>query len=276
MAGSHLSYMSFLTLMFALVLSGCVTTGGPVEVQEREYGTVKKVGDKKVIEKLQCMENSGIKLAIGKVRCKAAACRKPPKSQGGLFALLQLAGVPNFEGIGDGLKDMILSALQQTGCFRVLDRESLEEIQQELALFGGKKQADLKAADYIVSASITSINYSRKSGTLGGGRIPFLGAISTTKEKATLVMDVRLISVETGEVAFSKTYKAESGKTSYGIAGLGAGGEVGFGGALSGLSGTAMEEVARDIIVRASYDIAKFLAPDKVTVTSSTVKSKLF
>ena len=89
-------------------------------------------------------------------------------------------------------------------------------------------------------------------------------------------MDVRLISVETGEVVYSKTYKAESGKTSYGIAGLGAGGEVGFGGALSGLSGTAMEEVARDIIVRASYDIAKFLAPDKVTVTSSTVKSKLF
>ncbi|MBX6423014.1 hypothetical protein [Thermosulfurimonas sp. F29] len=43
---------------------------------------------------------------------------------------------------------------------------------------------------------------------------------------------------------------------------------MGFGGALSGLSGTAMEEVARDVIIRASYDIARFLAPEKVRITT--------
>jgi len=76
-----------------------------------------------------------------------------------------------------------------------------------------------------------------------------------------MAVDVQLVSAKTGEIVSSKTYTAKSGKTSYGLGGFGAGGGIGFGGTLSGLSGTAMEEVARDIIVRASYDIARQLAP---------------
>lgn len=259
-------------LILASIFFAACASQGPTTVSERQYATAKKVGGKKVVEKLTCTENSGVKVVVGKVRCKAAACRGRIPERGGLFALLQLAGVPSFEGIGDGLKDMMLTALRNTGCFRVFDRESMEEIQEELRLAGADAKTKFEAADYIISASITSINYTRKSGSLGGGLIPIVGVISTTKEKAQLAMDVRLISVKTGEVVFSKTYQAESGKTSYGVGGFGAAAGVGFGGALSGLSGTAMEEVARDIIIRATYDIAKFLAPDKVQVVTMSVK----
>ena len=257
-------------LILLVVMVGCATRG-PVEVEEREYGAVVKSGEGKFLEKVRCREKSDIKVTVGKIRCKAAACQGPPAGKSGLFALLRLAGVPSFEGIGDGLQDMFYSALRSVGCFKVLDREALEELRREMALAG--KELRLASADYIVMGTITSINYTRKSGSLGGGFIPLVGAISRTKEKAELAMDVRLISVKDGEVVFSRTYKAVSGKTSYGIAGAGVGGGVGFGGALSGLSGTAMEEVARDIIIRATYDIVKEIIPrDQLVITRIAVK----
>jgi|Deesub1362A_J573_1020465.scaffolds.fasta_scaffold00077_103 curli biogenesis system outer membrane secretion channel CsgG len=247
-----------------LIFSGCVTTQGPTVVKEREKGAV-VTSSKGVVERVRCETASSPKISIGKVSCKAAACRSSGPKPGGLLALLQLAGVPNFEGIGDGLQDMFTGALQDTGCFRVFDREAMEALQRELAMSG--KQSSLESADYLVMGAVTSINFESKRRSFGGGYIPLLGAISSTKQKATLGMDVRVVKVETGEVVFSKTYSAESGKTSYGIAGFGAGGGVGFGGSVSGLSGTAMEEVARDIVVRATYDIVKALMPANVVKT---------
>lgn len=253
------------SLVLLLILSGCVTTQGPTVVKEREKGAA-VAGSKGTMERVRCESTSNPKISIGKVSCKAAACRSGGPARGsGLFALLQLAGVPSFEGIGGGLQDMFTGALQETGCFRVFDREAMEAVQRELALSG--KEVSLEAADYLVMASVTSINFENKSGSLGGGFIPILGAISSTKQKATLGMDVRVVKVETGEVVFSRTYSAESGKTSYGIGGFGAGSGVGFGGSVSGLSGTAMEEVARDIVVRATYDIVRVLMPADVVKT---------
>ena len=100
--------------------------------------------------------------------CKAAGCKARGASQkSGLFALLQLAGVPSFEGIGDGLKDMFMSSLQRVLCFKVLDREAMAEIQRELEIAGVTTNAKMESADYIVMASITSVDFQRNSGSLG-------------------------------------------------------------------------------------------------------------
>lgn len=253
-----------IVLALLLIPFGCVTTKGPTVVEEREHGAA-VAGSKGTMERVSCERSSATKISIGEVSCKAAACRSAGPGQGGLFALLQLAGQPSFEGIGSGLQDMFTGALQETGCFRVFDREAMEAVRRELALSG--KEASFEAADYLIMGSVTSINFENKSGSVGGGFIPIVGAISTTKQKATLGMDVRLVRVETGEVIYSRTYSAESGKTSYGVAGFGAGGGVGFGGSLSGLSGTAMEEVARDVVVRATYDIIRTLVPPDAVKT---------
>ena len=242
-----------MTVAFA---SGCATVSGPTTVSERQTGVAVKNGKQKMVQKLTCTQRSNIRVAVGEVTCKAAACKQTgPKGSSGLFQLLQLAGVPSFEGIGSGLQDMFTTALQQTNCFRILSKEAMKNMQE----FGISVKN--QKPDYIVVAAVTSINFKRSSGSLGGGYIPIIGAISRTKQEASMAMDVQLIDTRTGEVVFSKTYTAKSGKTSYGLGGFGAAGGVGFGGGLSGLSGTAMEEVARDIIVRASYDIARQLAP---------------
>lgn len=232
-----------------------------------------KVEERQVVSMVKYDVPSNIKLTVGNVRCTAAGCQQSGANVSpGLFQLLQLAGVPNFEGIGNGLRDMFNTALNQTGCFKIFDREALEAIRQELALAGKTMKAE--SADYIVLANVTSINFERKGGNLGLGIIPILSAISVTKQTAQLAMDVRLVKVETGEVVFTKTYTAEAGKTSYGFGGAGYASGVGFGGTLSGLSGTAMEEVARDIIMRASFDIAKFLVPDRVKEVKVEVPKK--
>ena len=239
----------------AAFLGGCATTGGPTVVSERQAGVAVKSGNQKMVEKLTCTQHSNIKVAVGDVTCKAAACKQTGSKTSGLFQLFQLAGVPSFEGIGEGLQDMFTTALQQTNCFRILSKEAMKNMQE----FGIKVKN--QKPDYIVTAAVTSINFKRSGGSLGGGYIPIIGAISQTKQDASMAMDVQLINTHTGEVIFTKTYTAKSGKTSYGVGGFGAGNGIGFGGSLSGLSGTAMEEVARDIIIRASYDIAKRLAP---------------
>lgn len=245
-----------LLLATPLVLSGCSTTSGPATVKTDQAGVAVESGSQKYIKVLKCTQNSNIRVAIGSITCKAAACKQSgAKEHSGLFQLLQLAGVPSFEGIGDGMQDMFTSALQQTGCFRVISKEAIKNMQA----FG--VQTKLKKPQYIVMGAVTSISFSKKSSNFGGGFLPIIGSVGQTKQEASLTMDVQLIDTKTGEIVFSKTYSAKSNKTSYGVGGAGYGSGIGFGGALSGLSGTAMEKVVRDIIVKASYDIAQKVVP---------------
>lgn len=232
----------------AALLAACATTNETV-VKEKQYHSVKSEGGKRSIQRVTCSK-PGPRVVVGSIRCTAAECQGGAARAGGLFVLLRLAGVPTFEGIGEGLRDMLTTALEQTGCLRVLDLRSLKEL-KELGI-------ETKAArpDYMITGAVTSISFEMKSGSLGGGLIPFVGAVSTTRSKATLGMDIRVIRTSDGETVLSKTYTATSGKTSYGLGGAGT---IGFGGALSGLSGTPMEEVARDILIRASQDIAREL-----------------
>jgi len=245
-------------LLFAFTASTAVAS---TLVKEQEHGV--RVS-KEAVEKVTC-SLSGPKVMVGSITCKAAECQGGGPQAQGLMKLLQLAGVPTFEGLGEGLKDMFTTALQQSGCFKVVDPKALKELEEV-----GIEVSKVKP-DYLITGAITSISWKQKSGSFGGGYLPIIGAITATKTEARMTMDVRVIRVEDGEVIFSKSYSAESGKTKYGVLGAGL---FGFGGAASGLAGTAMEEVARYIITRASADIAKFLNPENVTIEIKPVEEK--
>ena len=81
---------------------------------------------------------------VGKLQCKAANCNTgnaPSGNGGGLAMLMQLAssannGQPNVSGITEGIKDVLVTALSETGCFDVQNREQMDEIAKELALAG--------------------------------------------------------------------------------------------------------------------------------------------
>lgn len=197
------------------------------------------------------------KLALGKFSCKASLCRKADiqgPQQGIVAQLASLSGQPRLEGIGDGMGDMLLTVLKQTGCFDVLDRENIEELSKELAILG-KDLKDVAVADYLIGGSVTSIKVENNNTSVGFGLIPIIGSVDFKKTRATMAMDVRLIDVSTTRVLNTKTYEAASVKSSSGIGGGGGIGSVGFGGAYTSLQGTALEEVARDVVIRAALDL---------------------
>lgn len=206
----------------------------------------------------QCPTSYG-KISLGKISCKASLCQKAQTPKAGfLQQLMAISGQPSFEGIGDGIGDMLLTALKQTNCFDVMEREALEELKKEMELMG--KPIQLEAADFLISGSINSIGMDTSQTNLGLGFIPLLSAIDVKKTTANLAMDIRVIDVKSAKIVMSKTYEANSAKTGLGIGAAGYGGGLAFGGAFSTLKGTPIEEVARDVIVRAASDIVKLIA----------------
>lgn len=231
--------------VFVMIVSLLILTpfsyGGETQVKEKAYNIPK------------CPSPVG-KISLGKITCKASSCQKPQIQQSGfLQQLMALTGQPSFENIGDGIGDMLLTALKQTNCFDIMEREALEELRKEMELMG--KTLQLEAADFLISGSINSIGMDTTQTNLGLGFIPLLSAIDVKKTTANIAMDIRLIDVKSAKILMSKTYEANSSKTGLGIGAAGWGSGVGFGGAFSSLKGTSMEEVARDVMVRAVIDI---------------------
>jgi len=256
--------MKFGKMLIGLLLSAFTASAALASAVVSEQEHAVRVS-KEVFEKVTC-STAGPKVMVGSVACKAAECQGGGPQAGGLMKLLQLAGVPTFEGLGEGLRDMFTTALSQSGCFKVVDPKALKEL-EEVGIEVSKAKPE-----YLITGAITSISWKQKSGSFGGGYLPIVGAITKTKTEARMTMDVRVVRTEDGEVVFSKSYSAESGKTRYGIIGAGL---FGFGGAASGLAGTAMEEVARDIIARASADIAKLLNPESVRIEIKPAEEQL-
>jgi curli biogenesis system outer membrane secretion channel CsgG len=89
-----------------------------------------------------------------------------------------------------------------------------------------------------------------------------LGAISIKKDKAKMGVDVNVIKPETLEVAYSKSFEANSEKTSWGLFGAGAGAFGGAGWSIS--KNLSLDMVARDVVVQVANAIAEVLAKDKI------------
>lgn len=198
---------------------------------------------------------------VGKLVCKASGCQKQEDlGNSQLAALARLAGAaqPNFANIGDGLAAMLTTALKETGCFEIQEREALEELNKELALVG--KKVEVQQADFMISGAITSVNMNTEKKAIGGGFIPIIGAISTTTNSADIGVDIKIIDVNRAKVLESKTFQANNETTSYGLGGAGWGGGAALIGGMSSIKGTPMEPVVRDVLARvASFSSNKLM-----------------
>jgi curli biogenesis system outer membrane secretion channel CsgG len=199
---------------------------------------------------------------VGKMQCKAANCGSgaPNSGANGLAALLQMAnaannGLTNVSGIADGIKDVLVTALSETGCFDVQDREAMDEIAQELERAGKKVQT--VQAEYLISGAVTQIDVSTDNKSFGGGFIPIIGAIGTKTQTAEVALDMRLVNVDTAKVVASKRSSASTENSTFtvGAGGMGTlnGSFGGFGGTLSSLKGTNLEAVTKDAIVQSVH-----------------------
>lgn len=155
--------------------------------------------------------------------------------------------------IGEGMSEMLVTALVNTGKFIVLERQALEDIlkEQKLAEEGkvtaqtAAQAGKLLGAQVLVRGAITEFSH-KKSG--GGAGIKIGGVkLGGSKSSAHVAVDVRIYDTTTGEVLTSKNVEgsAETTALSVGITGQ----DVSFGAA--GFQKTPLGKATRQVIDRA-------------------------
>lgn len=166
------------------------------------------------------------------------------------------------QAIGDGLRDMMVTALIQSQRFSVLERQELGAIlqEQELSATGAvEKEArvsrgKIKGADLTIVASVTEFEPSAsgtRGGIGGGGWIPVIGAIGGAVKKAHLAIDLRVVDTATSEAIAATKIEGEAKDINLGgIAGAFFGGGA-LGGGLNTYAKTPMEKAIRICIGKA-------------------------
>ena len=118
-------------------------------------------------------------------------------------------------GIGDGMADQLTTALVSTGCFKVVDRQNLKGVMDELGLQHSgtvdrrtaSRIGELVGADLIVTAAVTEFteNASGSRGGVGAGLGSGLfqgviGALGSAAQSAHMAADLRITDVQTSEI----------------------------------------------------------------------------
>jgi curli biogenesis system outer membrane secretion channel CsgG len=138
--------------------------------------------------------------------------------------------------LGGQAKTILITHLQQTNRFNVLDRDNMEEIRQEAAL---QKQAQtLKGADFVVTGDVTE--FGRKEvgdqqlfGILGRGKT----------QTAYAKVNLNIVNIKTSEVVYSTQGAGEYNLAAREI--------IGFGGTASydsTLNGKVLDLAMREAI----------------------------
>jgi curli biogenesis system outer membrane secretion channel CsgG len=122
-----------------------------------------------------------------------------------------------YRSLGEGVADMLITALVKSGKFIVLERHDIEKILKEQQ-FGSSfmvtpetapKIGQILGAELFVIGSISAFGQSESN--IGGGVSLFGGGISTKKSRA--VVDIRLVNTSTGEIIASESKEGTESST---------------------------------------------------------------
>jgi len=186
------------------------------------------------------------RLAVGEFQDKTA---KGGWSSGwlGMFGI-------GFKQIGDGMRDMLTTALFNTNRYVVLEREQLGAVmkEQDLGASGRVKKGteapigEIYGADLIIVASVTEFEGSSK-GAAGGTKV--LGIkVGGGFKKAHVAIDVRIIDAKTSQIVAAASVEGKA--TSIAVGGVtNIGGVLPVG--LGGFSKTPTEKAIRVCIQKA-------------------------
>jgi len=229
----------------------------PTQKALSEEGEYAKEVKERGIKVIQCSKPIGT-ITAKSFKCKAAACYGERIH----FRGSEIDITP--KALGDGLVDMLLTALANTNCFRVVERAALEDIKEELELMGVKPKSTLKKADFIIVGVVTALEL-KASGVGGGGFIvplPFGLGAKLGKSEAHIALDMRIVDVKSGEILAAKAVEGKSERWNIGVAGGGYFGGTAGGAFYEAVKNTPLEEATRDLIYHA------------VSVIIESVKSK--
>jgi len=116
--------------------------------------------------------------------------------------------------LGGQARTILVTHLQQSGRFHVLDRDNLSETRQEAAL---QKQAQtLKGADFVVTGDVSE--FGRKE----VGDRQFFGVLGRGKEQVAYAkVSLNIVKVQTGEVVYATQGAGEYSLSSREVVGFG-------------------------------------------------------
>lgn len=178
----------------------------------------------------------------------------------------------------NGIEAMITDALNQSGRFRLVERQAIGNVLQEqdfgasgrVAAPSAAGMGQVLGAEYLVEAVITSYdpgtnakstNVGGIANALGGGRLGGLGALagglSVKSSSSSLGMNIRLIDATTSEVVFTKQIEREIKESGIGFGGVGIGGGGALGGFVGAYSRTPIGQAVMASINEAVYELAK-------------------
>lgn len=241
-----LNRIGFLLLAISLLfLTGCPgTTGTTTNVRE---------GSSQTIAEAQAEHYNGPKarIAVARFENKAADARNWWNPQ-----------------LGDGMADMLTTALFNSNRFIVLERESLDTVlyEQDLGASGRVRQdtaapiGEIEGAELLVVAAVTEFegNAGGTQGAVGGFGGGVLGAITGGTRSAHMAIDLRIVDARTSRILAATSVEGTARDFNVGGALGGYTGSVALGGALAGWKNTPREKALRDVIEKSvDYVITK-------------------
>jgi len=166
--------------------------------------------------------------------------------------------------IGDGMADMLSTALFNSNRYIVLERQQLTDVlaEQDLGAAGRIKKetaapiGQVEGAELLITGAVTGYEpgASGLGGGIGGGSSSIAGGILAGFKKAYLAIDVRVIDTKTSRILAATTVEGSATDIG-GLVGLGSA-SVGLGAGLGGWSKTPLEKALRVCIQEAVNFIA--------------------
>lgn len=161
--------------------------------------------------------------------------------------------------IGDGMADMLTTALVNSGRYIVLEREALDDVmgEQDLGASGRVRSdtaaaiGEIEGAELLIVAAVTEFdgNSGGTSGSLGGSRIGrAFGALSGGSRSAHMAIDLRVVDATTSRVLAATSVEGEARDFNIGGALAGYTGSYALGGSLSSWKNTPREKALRQVI----------------------------
>jgi len=187
--------------------------------------------------------------------------------------------------LGKGISDLVITNLVKDGTYSVFERQALDKLMTEQN-FSNSGRADpataarlgkLAGVDVIIIGAITQFGNEKKNQNIGGGGGSWhgfgVGSIGHSNSKANVVINARIVNVDTGEIVAVAEGSGESGRSSLGLGG-GGGNWGGFGGGhvdlgSSNFQNTIIGEATKAAVDKLSADLVAD-AP-RVTVRTITV-----
>lgn len=198
----------------------------------------------------------------------------PPSGEKRRIAVMRFGDKSNkgWQGIGEGMADMLATSLVSTDRFIVLEREMLKDILSEQDIMSGKAipKGEIEGAELLIYGDITEFEPEKltAAGMLLG--LASLGSViysASSKKRmpfflagyieAHVAMDLRIIDTGTSRVVATTTVEGKASDIGGLVGGIVGGGKTELPVVLGGFAKTPMEKAIRICIDTASDWIAK-------------------